>query len=590
MSLTINHQTNDISNSTGTITINGAGLTVDNAGKVGIGTSPSYPLHVQGNRLYLTNAGNTELMTTNTNGNVTGGIQALSNQSLRLGTITNYNCEMVVNNAVKGTWSANGLNVNGELDVVGPVTIDTDNNAGGALRIEANQTNPEQDFYFAQEILSTLSGSQTVTGTREQGGLFIDVNSSATGGTTTEEHRAYGIYVDLDVTGDADNVWGVYSNATVTPTTGTVSNVYGGHFTAEDNGGAGNVSTVNGVYGLATSDNSTSDASNMYGGNFNCSVSTDSGAVGVISGLYSEVTINTGAGDVTSTTHGVRTIIDNNTTQQTNSSYLFKGEYQGTLPTTPYGVYITNDVPNYFGGSVGIGTASPSAKLELNNGGAGSLVTFTDGVNTNFNFSTTSLLGTFGTDAGSTALALKTSGTERMRLTSAGNVGIGITAPSQKLVVAGNVEIRNDDVDGYIWFHDPNTRSWSVGSDRSTGRFAISSSQGVVSNLEFQVDASGNVIATGNVTAYSDERLKSDITTIDNALDKVQSMRGVTFTKDGEIGSGVIAQELEKIAPELVMDGEEYKSVAYGNLVGYLIEAVKELSEKVEALENGSSN
>ena len=84
--------------------------------RLGLGTtSPSYPLHVQGNRLYLTNAGNTELMTTNTNGNVTGGIQALSNQSLRLGTITNYNCEMVVNNAVKGTWSANGLNVAGSV-------------------------------------------------------------------------------------------------------------------------------------------------------------------------------------------------------------------------------------------------------------------------------------------------------------------------------------------------------------------------------------------------------------------------------------------------------------------------------------------
>ena len=92
-------------------------------------------------------------------------------------------------------------------------------------------------------------------------------------------------------------------------------------------------------------------------------------------------------------------------------------------------------------------------------------------------------------------------------------------------------------------------------------------------------DVTGAITATGNITAFSDERLKSDITTIDNALDKVTAMRGVTFTKDGEVGSGVIAQELEKIAPELVRT-EEYKSVAYGNLVGYLIEAVKELSAK----------
>ena len=154
--------------------------------------------------------------------------------------------------------------------------------------------------------------------------------------------------------------------------------------------------------------------------------------------------------------------------------------------------------------------------------------------------------------------------------------------------MSGNIEVYNDDVDGYIVFHDPGTRSWSLGSDQSTGRFVISNVQGIGSGQKLSLDNSGNVIATGNVTAYSDERLKSDITTIDNALDKVTAMRGVTFTKDGEASSGVIAQEIEKVAPELVLDGD-YKSVAYGNLVGYLIEAVKELSAKVEELENGSS-
>ncbi len=98
------------------------------------------------------------------------------------------------------------------------------------------------------------------------------------------------------------------------------------------------------------------------------------------------------------------------------------------------------------------------------------------------------------------------------------------------------------------------------------------------------ISVTGAITASGNVTAFSDERLKSDIKTIDNALDKVSQMRGVTFTKDDTKGSGVIAQELEKIAPELVHDGE-YKSVAYGNTVGYLIEAIKELKERNEKLE-----
>ena len=95
----------------------------------------------------------------------------------------------------------------------------------------------------------------------------------------------------------------------------------------------------------------------------------------------------------------------------------------------------------------------------------------------------------------------------------------------------------------------------------------------------------GDLVASGNVTAYSDERLKDNIETIEGALGKVEAMRGVSFTKDGQQSSGVIAQEIEQIAPELVTDGD-YKSVAYGNMVGYLIEAVKELSDKVKVLEN----
>ncbi len=93
----------------------------------------------------------------------------------------------------------------------------------------------------------------------------------------------------------------------------------------------------------------------------------------------------------------------------------------------------------------------------------------------------------------------------------------------------------------------------------------------------------GDFSASGNITAYSDARLKENVATIENALNKVCSMRGVTFTKDGELSSGVIAQELEKIAPELVQDGE-YKSVAYGNIVGYLIESIKELKAELQEL------
>ena len=97
----------------------------------------------------------------------------------------------------------------------------------------------------------------------------------------------------------------------------------------------------------------------------------------------------------------------------------------------------------------------------------------------------------------------------------------------------------------------------------------------------------GTITASGDITAFSSEVLKDDIRTIDNALNKVADMRGVYFTKDGEAGTGVIAEEVEAVLPEVVKDGE-YKSVAYGNIVGVLIEAVKELKEEVKSLKENS--
>jgi hypothetical protein len=98
----------------------------------------------------------------------------------------------------------------------------------------------------------------------------------------------------------------------------------------------------------------------------------------------------------------------------------------------------------------------------------------------------------------------------------------------------------------------------------------------------------GDFTAVGDITAFSDARKKTEIFTIPAALDKVEGMRGVMFTRtaDSRKSTGVIAQEIAAVMPEVVhMDEEGYLSVAYGNLVGVLIEAVKELSAKVKALE-----
>lgn len=170
-----------------------------------------------------------------------------------------------------------------------------------------------------------------------------------------------------------------------------------------------------------------------------------------------------------------------------------------------------------------------------------------------------SLTGTLNFDTGSVDSTAGDVSKIRLYDLSSSRYGIGVSS--------SQLDYRAGSSGSHVWYNGPTT---SAAVER------------------MRLDASGNLTATGNVTAYSDERLKSDVETLDGS--KVYDMRGVSFTKDGEDGSGVIAQELQKVAPELVNDSGKYLSVAYGNLVGYLIEAVKDLKAEIEELKNGSSD
>lgn len=111
------------------------------------------------------------------------------------------------------------------------------------------------------------------------------------------------------------------------------------------------------------------------------------------------------------------------------------------------------------------------------------------------------------------------------------------------------------------------------------------------SSTVFTFTNTGDFTAKRDITAYSDISLKENIEVIPNALDKVSAIRGVTYDRtdcDMERQAGVIAQEVEKVLPEVVStNGEGVKSVAYGNLVSLLIEAVKELKSEIEELKKG---
>ena len=97
------------------------------------------------------------------------------------------------------------------------------------------------------------------------------------------------------------------------------------------------------------------------------------------------------------------------------------------------------------------------------------------------------------------------------------------------------------------------------------------------------------IYAGGDITAFSDKRHKTNITRIENALDKVCQLSGYTFDHDGERKTGVIAQEIKAVLPEAVYGSEETTySVAYGNLAGIIIEAIKELRNEIQELKQSN--
>lgn len=98
------------------------------------------------------------------------------------------------------------------------------------------------------------------------------------------------------------------------------------------------------------------------------------------------------------------------------------------------------------------------------------------------------------------------------------------------------------------------------------------------------IGLAGGIWTSGNVTAYSDIRVKTNIEVIPDALSKVMQIRGVTYDRidrDGERQVGVIAQEVQAVLPEAV-SGDDMLSVAYGNMVGLLVEAIKELKTELD--------
>jgi hypothetical protein len=134
-----------------------------------------------------------------------------------------------------------------------------------------------------------------------------------------------------------------------------------------------------------------------------------------------------------------------------------------------------------------------------------------------------------------------------------------------------------------------------IGVETNTINFVLDGS------TDMRLENDGDLHVEGNVIAYSttisDERLKTDIVKIDGALDKVAQLNGYTFTytADGKKSAGVIAQEVQKVLPSAIVESKlplkmgdddetEYMTVQYDQLMGLMVEAIKELKAEVAEL------
>ena len=242
-------------------------------------------------------------------------------------------------------------------------------------------------------------------------------------------------------------------------------------------------------------------------------------------------------------------------------------------------------------GNLGIGTSSPTVKLEVVAGtGSQGLTVFRTGDATAANNAGGGFTATSSATAGSRNARLwldadgaDFAGSDYFYITKVGNGGIveliQQSSAAMTFQTSGAERVRISAAGGF-----------SVGTTADPG--------------------AGAIYATGNITAYySDARLKTVSGKIENALDKVAQLSGVYYTNNDtaksfgydsdEVQVGVLAQDVEAVLPQIVKaapfdldqdgnskSGENYKTVQYERLVPLLIEAINELQAKVKALES----
>lgn len=172
------------------------------------------------------------------------------------------------------------------------------------------------------------------------------------------------------------------------------------------------------------------------------------------------------------------------------------------------------------------------------------------------------------------------------------SVTLGATAKCKTIFLLKNPLEKSPEIPQIIGIPGSNVFGisgvYAAGNSSFTGTTTFNGVANVFGTLNLNGKNVETELALGkSLPSPSDERLKENVTTIQNALEKVSALRGVSYDlkEDKRAEIGVIAQEIEKIIPEVVQERPDgYKGVHYGNLVGLLIEAIKEQQTQINDL------
>ena len=277
-------------------------------------------------------------------------------------------------------------------------------------------------------------------------------------------------------------------------------------------------------------------------------------------------------------------------------------------------------------GNVGIGTSSPDTSLHVLGSTNRPIVISTSNattVYTTFRYNTSTDVGyigngtgvsstgssnDFGVQAVNNLIFAAGGGSERMRITSGGNVGIGMTPTAKFHVVLPSFTNEDTDSEQAVFGSGTNGNGIRFGYSQTSNYGVINALRpgvawsnlylqtgggnvilGTYTNAGYKFYVAGAIYATGNITANSDLNLKKNLKLVENPIDKLNQLNGYLYQwkKNDEYQYGVIAQEVEKILPYAVTTGTDgIKGVSYNQLIPVMIEAIKVQQKEINELKS----